>query len=110
MERGESLMKKHLYTLTALMMIASIVLSECSGFDTSIFDPALEASYQTEEGQVGLPFAVFPAAIYYVPSFFDEAGLNYPPSKYGEKYVMPDGSEVDWSWDTLRTIARLLTI
>lgn len=33
-----------------------------SGFDTSIFDPALVAFYQTEEGQVGLPFAVFPAA------------------------------------------------
>ncbi|MGH8246545.1 MAG: ABC transporter substrate-binding protein, partial [Gammaproteobacteria bacterium] len=83
---------------------------EESGFDTSIFDPALAASYQTEEGQVGLPFAVFPAAVYYVPAFFDEAGLNYPPSSYGEKYVMPDGSEVVWSWDTLRDIARLLTV
>ena len=83
---------------------------ESSGFDTGIFDPALAASYQTEEGQVGLPFAVFPAAVYYVPAFFDEVGLNYPPSTYGEKYVMPDGSEVDWSWDTLRTIARLLTV
>jgi multiple sugar transport system substrate-binding protein len=53
---------------------------------------------------------VFPAAVYYVPAFFDEAGLNYPPSTYGEKYVMPDGTEVDWSWDTLRDIARLLTV
>jgi multiple sugar transport system substrate-binding protein len=83
---------------------------ESSGFDTSIFDPALAASYQTEEGQVGLPFAVFPAAVYYVPSMFDEAGLNYPPQKYGEKYVMPDGTELDWTWDTLRDIARLMTI
>src|SRR5215212_2987109 len=60
---------------------------EASGFDTSIFDPALIKFYQTEEGQVGLPFAVFPGAMYFVPALFDEAGLNYPPQVYGEKYV-----------------------
>lgn len=83
---------------------------EASGFDTSVFDPALVSFYQTEEGQVGLPFAVFPAATFYVPAYFDEAGLNYPPSEYGQKYVMPDGSEVDWSWDTLAEVAKLLTV
>ena len=81
-----------------------------SGFDTSIFDPALIKFYQTEEGQVGLPFAVFPGAMYYVPALFDEAGLNYPPQVYGEKYVMPDGSEVDWNWDTITEIAKILTV
>ncbi len=55
--------------------------------------------YQTEGGaQVGLPFLVFPAVSYYQKEMFDEAGLNYPPAKYGDKYVMPDGSEVDWNW------------
>jgi multiple sugar transport system substrate-binding protein len=83
---------------------------ESSGFDTSVFDPALLKFYQTEEGQVGLPFAVFPGAVYYVPAMFDEAGLNYPPQTYGEKYVMPDGTEVDWSWETLTEIAKLLTV
>jgi multiple sugar transport system substrate-binding protein len=83
---------------------------EESGFDTSVFDPALVSFYQTEEGQVGLPFAVFPAALFYVPAYFDEAGLNYPPATYGEAYVMPDGSEVEWNWDTVATVARLLTV
>ncbi|HEX2991532.1 MAG TPA: extracellular solute-binding protein [Anaerolineales bacterium] len=83
---------------------------ESSGFDTSIFDPALLKFYQTEEGQVGLPFAVFPGAMYFVPAMFDEAGLNYPPQVYGEKYVMPDGTEVDWNWDTVTQIAKLLTV
>jgi multiple sugar transport system substrate-binding protein len=83
---------------------------EESGFDTSVFDPALVSFYQTEEGQVGLPFAVFPSATFYVPAYFDEAGLNYPPSTYGESYVMPDGSEVEWNWDTLANVARLLTV
>jgi multiple sugar transport system substrate-binding protein len=66
--------------------------------------------YQTEEGQVGLPFAVFPGAVYFIPAMFDEAGLNYPPQVYGDKYVMPDGSEVDWNWDTITQIAKLLTV
>ena len=59
---------------------------------------------------MGLPFAVFPGAMYFVPAMFDEAGLNYPPQVYGEKYVMPDGSEVDWNWDTVTEIAKLLTV
>jgi multiple sugar transport system substrate-binding protein len=80
------------------------------GFDTSIFDPALVKFYQTEEGQVGLPFAVFPGAIYFRPDMFDEAGLNYPPQVYGEKYTMPDGSEVDWNWETVTEVAKLLTV
>lgn len=80
-----------------------------SGFDTSIFDPALLKFYQTEEGQVGLPFAVFPGAVYYVPAMFDEVGLAYPPQVYGEKYVL-DGQEVDWNWDTLTEVAKRLTI
>jgi multiple sugar transport system substrate-binding protein len=83
---------------------------ESSGFDTSIFDPALVKFYQTEEGQVGLPFAVFPGAMYFVPAMFDEAGLNYPPQVYGEKYKFPDGREADWNWETITEVARLLTV
>src|SRR5215211_6463862 len=80
-----------------------------SGFDTSIFDPALIKFYQTEEGQVGLPFAVFPGAMYFVPALFDEAGLEYPPQTYGEKYTL-DGQEVDWNWETITEIAKRLTV
>ncbi|GIK58850.1 MAG: extracellular solute-binding protein [Chloroflexi bacterium] len=84
-------------------------LIESSGFDTSIFDPALIEFYQTEEGQVGLPFAVFPGAMYFVPSMFDESGLAYPPQVYGEKYEL-DGEMVDWNWDTVTEVAKRLTI
>ena len=38
---------------------------------------------------------------------FDEAGLNYPPAKYGDKYVLPGGWEVDWNWETLTNIAKV---
>lgn len=80
-----------------------------TNFDVSVFDPALVKFYQTEEGQVGLPFAVFPGAIYYVPAMFEEAGLATPPQVYGEKYKL-DGKDVDWNWETVTEVARRLTI
>jgi multiple sugar transport system substrate-binding protein len=84
-------------------------LIQQTGFDTSIFDPALVEFYQTEEGQVGLPFAVFPAAVYFIPAYFDEVGLAYPPQQYGEQYEL-DGRMVEWNWDTFTEVARRLTI
>lgn len=80
------------------------------GIDQSLFNPALVSMYETSEGQVGLPFAVYPSVIFYNTKLFDEAGLNYPPAKYGEKYKMPDGTEADWSWETLTAVSKLLTI
>ena len=85
-------------------------LIQSSGFDTSIWDPALVSFYQTEEGQVGLPFGIFPGGMFFIPAMFDEQGLSYPPQKYGEQYKMPDGTMVPWNWDTVTKIAKLLTV
>ncbi len=81
-----------------------------AGFDTSVFDPTLMDFYRSAEGQTALPFALYPSALYYNPAMFDEAGLAYPPQQYGEKYTLPGGREVDWNWDTVTQVARLLTI
>ena len=35
-----------------------------SGFDTSVFNPALVKMYETSQGTVGLPFAVYPSALF----------------------------------------------
>jgi len=80
-----------------------------SGFDTSIFNPALVSMYESSQGTVGLPFAVYPSAIFYNTALFDAAGLKYPPAKYGDKYEL-DGQQVDWTWDVLTTVAKRLTI
>jgi multiple sugar transport system substrate-binding protein len=88
--------------------LTSVIAAD--NFDTTIWDPALVTFYQTEQGQVGLPFSVFPGGIFYVPAMFDEQGLAYPPAVYGEKYTMPDGSKVDWNWNTVTEIAKLLTV
>ncbi|MGC1374882.1 MAG: serine/threonine-protein kinase [Anaerolineales bacterium] len=86
-------------------------LSDCiAGFDTSEFDPTLVASYKSSEGQIGLPFAVYPSIIFYNTALFDRAGLAYPPARYGDKYQL-DGQMVDWDWETtVKTVAQRLTI
>ena len=48
--------------------------------------------------------------LFYAKSLFDEAGLAEPPHKYGDQYTMPDGTKVDWNYDTIREVAKLLTV
>lgn len=80
-------------------------------YDLSDFDPEMVKFYQVkEEGQLGIPFAIYPSFIIYNKDLFDEAGLNYPPAKYGEPYVWPDGTKEEWNMDTLRKVAMKLTV
>jgi multiple sugar transport system substrate-binding protein len=83
---------------------------KASNYDTTKFDPALAASYQTDQGTVGFPFAVYPSAFFYNTGLFTEAGLNPLPAKYGDQYKMPDGSMVAWDWKAVAQVAKLLTI
>ncbi len=78
---------------------------DLSGFPTNVVD-----IYKLDEGQVGIPFAIYPSALFYKKSLFQEAKLNEPPHKYGDKYTMPDGSQVDWNYDTVLKVAKLLTV
>jgi len=80
-------------------------------YDLSDFDPALVNFYKIQgEGQLGIPFAVYPSFIYVNTDLFDEAGLPYPPQKFGEPYKDKDGKEHEWNMDTLRDLAMQLTL
>lgn len=85
-------------------------LIEASGYDLSQFEDATVQAQRSDDGLIGLPFAIFPSFLYYRPSLFDEAGLNYPPSEYGAPYVWEDGTEVEWNFETLREIGLILTV
>ncbi|PKO04634.1 MAG: sugar ABC transporter substrate-binding protein [Chloroflexi bacterium HGW-Chloroflexi-3] len=86
-------------------------LIDKNNYDLSDFDPALVDFYDVkEEGQLGIPFGIFPSFMIYNFDLFDEAGLNYPPANYGEKYVWPDGRKAEWNMDTLREVAMALTV
>lgn len=86
-------------------------LIEKTQYDLAQFDKGSVDFYKVGgEGQIGLPFAIFPSLLYYQTEMFDEAGLAYPPQKYGEKYTWPDGTEEEWNFDTLRKLAMKLTV
>jgi multiple sugar transport system substrate-binding protein len=85
-------------------------LVDSTGYDLSQWEPAAVDFYRTPAGLIGLPLASFPSMLFYRPALFDEAGLEYPPANYGDMYVMPDGTEVEWTVDTLREVSMMLTV
>ena len=86
-------------------------LIEATSYDLSDFDPALVEFYRVEgQGQLGIPFAVFPSFLMYNKSLFDEADLAYPPANYGEPYIDADGNEHAWDMETVTELARILTV
>jgi multiple sugar transport system substrate-binding protein len=82
-----------------------------NNYDLTQFDQGAVNFYKTGgEGQLGIPFGIYPSVLYYNKPLFDEAGLNYPPHKYGEKYKWTDGTESEWNYDTLQKLALILTV
>jgi multiple sugar transport system substrate-binding protein len=79
-------------------------------YDMTDIDPAFLDFYKDEGKVVGLPFAIFPSAVYVNKELFKEAGLSLPPQKVGEKYKWPDGTEEEWTFDTAAKVARRLTV
>ncbi|RMG87754.1 MAG: extracellular solute-binding protein [Chloroflexi bacterium] len=86
-------------------------LIEANNYDMSDFDPALVDFYKVEgEGQLGIPFAVFPSFFLFNKELFDEGGIPYPPTAYGEPYIDWEGNEREWNTETLRDLAMVLTV
>lgn len=86
-------------------------LIAANDYDLSDFDPALVEFYRVEgEGQLGIPFAVFPSYMTYNKALFDEADLPYPPAEYGAPYTTWEDETVEWNLDAVRDLAMLLTV
>ena len=81
-----------------------------SAYDLSVYDPTTLDFFKQDGAQIGVPFDLYPSMLWYKRDFFEEAGLAEPPHEFGAKYKMADGTEVDWSYDTLRQIAMKLTV
>jgi multiple sugar transport system substrate-binding protein len=84
-------------------------LVESAGYDLDGIAAGLTALYETPEGLVGIPFAVYPALMFYNADLFDEADLAYPPAEFDAPYVL-DGEEMPWDWNTVAEIAKILTV
>ncbi len=89
-------------------------LVESSGYDIDQFGDAKDVYRDPAEGLLGIPFAVFPSAIFYNTELFDEAGLPYPPSEYGDGGITMYGEgtefEGEWNYDKLEEIALILSV
>ena len=84
-------------------------LMKKANYDPGDIDPAFLDFYKVEGKLEGLPFAIFPSAIFVNKDLFDQAGLPYPPQKVGDKYTL-DGKELDWDFTTVAQVARKLTV
>jgi multiple sugar transport system substrate-binding protein len=79
-------------------------------YDLNQFDKAMVDFYRTKgDGLVGVPFAIYPSFLHVNKALFKEAGLNLPPQKYGEPYVL-DGKKVPWDLNTLKIVGQRLTV
>ena len=82
-----------------------------AGFDMSQFPESTVDLYNAGgEGQLGIPYAVYPSVFFYKADMFKEAGLAEPPHEWNSEYTMPDGSKRPWDYDTVREIAKILTV
>jgi multiple sugar transport system substrate-binding protein len=84
-------------------------LMKQANYDPGDIDPAFMDFYKVEGKLEGLPFAIFPSAVFVNEDLFDQAGLALPPTKIGEKYTL-DGEDLEWDFDTVAKVARKLTI
>jgi multiple sugar transport system substrate-binding protein len=78
-------------------------------YDIAQFPANVVKIYTEGDKLYGIPFATFPGVLYYNKDLFKEAGLEMPPTKFGEKYKL-DGKEVEWDYDTVAKIAQILTV
>ena len=76
------------------------------GYDYSDYAPGSVDAYRDADGDlVGLPFAVFPAVIFFILYIFDASDMAYPPHTFGETYAVGD----EWTFEKLQEVAMELT-
>ena len=84
---------------------------ESNNYDLSVYDPGMVDFYLIEgEGQLGIPFGIYPSFLLYNKDLFDEAGVPYPPAEYGVPYVDADGVEHEWTIEYVAELAKFLTV
>ncbi len=75
-------------------------------FDTSKYPQALiDYLKQGGDGQVGLPYLIYPAFMFYNKDIFAQQNLPDLPKKVGELW---NGKE--WTWETAAEIGKMVTV
>jgi multiple sugar transport system substrate-binding protein len=75
-------------------------------YDTSKFPQALVDFFkQGGDGQVGLPYLIYPAFMFYNKDIFAQQSLPDLPKKVGEQW-----NGQDWTWETAAEIGKMVTV
>jgi multiple sugar transport system substrate-binding protein len=75
-------------------------------YDTSKFPAALVDFFkQGGDGQIGLPYLIYPAYMFYNKDIFAQFGLADLPKKVGEQW-----NGKDWNWATAAEIGQQVTV
>lgn len=95
-------------------------LIQKNNYDLTQFQSGAVDFYKIGDVQTAIPFAIYPSSMFYKRGLFSEIGMAEPPHNYGEKYKLtgaaatyfgqPEGTEVDWNYDTVRKLALLMTV
>jgi len=81
-----------------------------NNYDLKAFDPGFVKFFTAANGaESAIPFAAYPALLYYNQAAFDDAQLPYPPTKFGATYKL-NGKELPWNYTTLGLLAEQLTV
>jgi multiple sugar transport system substrate-binding protein len=76
-----------------------------AGFDTTRYPSAMVDLFKRADGaQIGLPYLIYPAFVFYNKDLFTKYGLPDLPKRVGEQW-----NGADWTWDALAGAAALLT-
>jgi multiple sugar transport system substrate-binding protein len=77
-----------------------------NNIDMTAYDPALvKFLQQGRQGQIGLPYLIFPGYIWYDRDIFTKAKLPDLPTSVGDKY-----QGQTWDWNQLAKIGAQLTV
>lgn len=80
-------------------------------YDMSKYSKEVVDFYRVgDDSLYGMPFAMYPSFLYVNKALFDEAGIPYPPQKFGEDYTDENGVTKPWDVETLREISMKLTV
>jgi multiple sugar transport system substrate-binding protein len=80
-------------------------LMESHGFEKGNYDPALFRLLSEGDAQVGIPYLIFPAFMFYNKDLFVKADLPDLPKHVGETYMGKT-----WDWNEVKAIGQKLTL
>ncbi|MBI1280997.1 MAG: extracellular solute-binding protein [Anaerolineaceae bacterium] len=74
------------------------------------YDPATLKLFQDAGGRnLSVALGIYPSFLYVNEDIFNNAEIPLPPKEFGAKYTDKDGNQVNWDWDEVAVVGKLIT-